>query len=143
MKANHKLFATALTLAALTAGAWAQTATATKPAAKKKHAAAVPAQPAVTAANVQSLKDAIAAQQLENDVHDAIVEAQRLAASDPARSVECLQKALARVQAQRAGPRDERACAASVHRTTGRPGLCVANPAVFQLSVPPRRDGAR
>src|ERR1700742_4712312 len=63
MKANHKLFATALTLAALTAGAWAQTATATKPAAKKKHAAAVPAQPAVTAADVQSLKDAIAAQQ--------------------------------------------------------------------------------
>ena len=63
MKANNKLFTTALTLAALTAGVWAQTGTATKPAAKKKHAAAVPAEPAVTAADVQSLKDAIAAQQ--------------------------------------------------------------------------------
>ncbi len=63
MKANNKLFTTALTLAALTAGVWAQTGTATKPAAKKKHAAAAPAVPAVTAADVQSLKDAIAAQQ--------------------------------------------------------------------------------
>ena len=36
MKANNKLFTTALTLAALTAGVWAQTGTATKPAAKKK-----------------------------------------------------------------------------------------------------------
>jgi hypothetical protein len=62
MKANNKLFTTALTLAALTAGVWAQTGTTTKPAAKKKHAA-VPAEPAVTAADVQSLKDAIAAQQ--------------------------------------------------------------------------------
>lgn len=66
MKPNKHLF-TALTLAALTAGAWAQTETASKPAPKKKHAAAAaaPAQPAVTAADVQSLKDAIAAQQLQ------------------------------------------------------------------------------
>ena len=64
MKATKKLFTTALTLAALTAGVWAQTSTAPKPAAKKKHpVAAVPAEPAVTAADVQSLKDAIAAQQ--------------------------------------------------------------------------------
>ena len=65
MKAPKPLF-TALTLAALTAGVWAQTESASKPAPKKKHAAAaaaVPAQPAVTAADVQSLKDAIAAQQ--------------------------------------------------------------------------------
>jgi hypothetical protein len=64
MKATAKLFVTGLTFAAMTAGAFAQTETAPKPAPKKKHAAAaVPAQPAVTAADVQSLKDAIAAQQ--------------------------------------------------------------------------------
>ena len=65
MKAYKHLFF-ALTLALMTAGAWAQTA-ATKPAPRKKHAAAPapapPTQPAVTAADVQSLKDAIAAQQ--------------------------------------------------------------------------------
>jgi len=65
MKLNKSLFLTALTLAALTAGAWAQTTTESKPAAKKKHAAAdpAPAQPAVTAADIQALKDALAAQQ--------------------------------------------------------------------------------
>ena len=57
-----KLFFTALTLAALTAGAWAQAGT--TPAPKKRHKAPPPpAEPAVTAADVQSLKDAIAAQQ--------------------------------------------------------------------------------
>ncbi len=61
MKAT-RLLCTALTLVALTAGSWAQTGT--TPAAKKKHRApVVPAQPVVTAADVQSLKDAIAAQQ--------------------------------------------------------------------------------
>ncbi len=59
MKAPSRFLLTALSLAAITAGAWAQTATTTK----KKHAAAQPAQPAVTAADVQALKDAIAAQQ--------------------------------------------------------------------------------
>jgi len=65
MKTRSKLFATALTLAALTASVWAQTQAAPKPAARKKTAAstAVAPQPAVTAADVQSLKDAIAAQQ--------------------------------------------------------------------------------
>src|SRR2546425_671420 len=58
MKAT-RLFSTALTLAFLTAGAWAQTGTTS--AAKKKHRA--PAPPAEPAVDVQSLKDAIAAQQ--------------------------------------------------------------------------------
>ncbi len=61
MKAT-RLLCTALTLAALTAGSWAQTGT-TSAAKKKRRAPAVPAEPAVTAADVQSLKDAIAAQQ--------------------------------------------------------------------------------
>jgi Putative porin len=64
MRSTKHLFFTALTLAALTGGAWAQTGTAPKPVPKKKHAAAAEAvQPAVTAADVQSLKDALAAQQ--------------------------------------------------------------------------------
>ncbi|MGD0790157.1 MAG: hypothetical protein ABR920_00180 [Terriglobales bacterium] len=63
MKSTKHLFLTVLTLAALAAGAWAQTST--PPAPKKKHkpAATAPAQPAITAADVQALKDALAAQQ--------------------------------------------------------------------------------
>jgi hypothetical protein len=65
MKPNRNIVFTALVVAALTAGAWAQTTASPKPAPRKKHvaAAAAPAEPAVTAADVQSLKDAIAAQQ--------------------------------------------------------------------------------
>jgi len=65
MKSTRQLFLTVLTLAALSAGAWAQTSTVAVPAPKKKHqpAAAAPAPPAITAAEVQSLKDALAAQQ--------------------------------------------------------------------------------
>jgi hypothetical protein len=60
MKATKNAFLTALTLAALSAGAWAQTS--------------VPAQQAVTAADVQALKDALAAQQrqiqaLQDELH--------------------------------------------------------------------------
>jgi hypothetical protein len=62
MKLSDNVLCTALMLAALTAGAWAETGTASKPV-SGKHVAATPAQPAVTAADVQSLKDAIAAQQ--------------------------------------------------------------------------------
>jgi hypothetical protein len=63
MKATKQLFVTALTLAALTAGAWAQATDSAAPVAKKKHKVAAPEQPAVTAADVQALKDALAAQQ--------------------------------------------------------------------------------
>jgi len=60
MKPTTNLFLTALTLAALSAGAWAQTS--------------APAQPAVTAADVQALKEALAAQQqqilaLQDELH--------------------------------------------------------------------------
>jgi len=69
MKRNQNLFLSALMLAALTAGAWAQTETASnitpaKPAAPSA-AAPAPAPPTVTAADVQALKDALAAQQLQ------------------------------------------------------------------------------
>ncbi len=69
MKLNQNLFLTALTLAALTAGAWAQTETASNTVPVKNPAAAVPAAapapPTVTGADVQALKDALAAQQLQ------------------------------------------------------------------------------
>jgi len=66
MKASKKLFATALALA-LTAGAWAETPSGSAPAKENTAAAAAPAPVpvVVTAADVQALKDALAAQQLE------------------------------------------------------------------------------
>jgi hypothetical protein len=63
MKRTKHVFLTALTLAALSAGAWAGTPGSDKPAASD--AAATPAPTTVTAAEVQSLKDALAAQQLQ------------------------------------------------------------------------------
>jgi hypothetical protein len=65
MKPIKNVFLTALTLAALSAGAWAETPGSGKPAANDAAAAAAPAPPTVTAADVQSLKDALAAQQLQ------------------------------------------------------------------------------
>jgi hypothetical protein len=65
MKAIKHLSLAILTLAALASGAWAQSSDSTAPAPRKKHkpVAAAPAPPAVTAADVQALKDALAAQQ--------------------------------------------------------------------------------
>ncbi|MGD0824850.1 MAG: hypothetical protein ABR908_09745 [Terriglobales bacterium] len=65
MKSVKHLFLALLALAALSAGVWAQTSDAPAPKKTHKHAAAAeaPAQPAVTAADVQALKDALAAQQ--------------------------------------------------------------------------------
>ena len=60
MNPNSKLFLTALALAALTAGAWAQNEVASSSAPTKEpaRAAATPAPAPVTAADVQALKDA-------------------------------------------------------------------------------------
>jgi hypothetical protein len=65
MKQGKYLFITALALAALSAGAWAENPAGGTPA--KDAAAAAPAAPptVVTAADVQALKDALAAQQLQ------------------------------------------------------------------------------
>src|ERR1700688_2161241 len=63
MKASKNLFLTALTVAALTAGGWAQTQTASNAAPAVDPAPAPPAPPAVTPADIQALKDALAAQQ--------------------------------------------------------------------------------
>ncbi|HKH97570.1 MAG TPA: hypothetical protein VJ999_00560 [Candidatus Sulfotelmatobacter sp.] len=66
MKPTKHLLFSVLTLAALAAGAWAQTMTASNAAPPNGSAvvvAAIPAPPPVTAADVQALKDALAAQQ--------------------------------------------------------------------------------
>lgn len=86
MKLTNLLF-TVLTLAALTAGAAAQTVTAANAAPANPAAAqpAAPAQPVVTAADVQALKDALAAQQLQIEKlteqlqHQQEIQAQQLA----------------------------------------------------------------
>jgi hypothetical protein len=67
MKAMKTLSLISLALAAITAGAWAQTqvASSAPPDPRSATPAAVPAQPVITAADVQALKDALAAQQLE------------------------------------------------------------------------------
>src|ERR1700733_3073642 len=66
MKFHKNLLFTALTLLALPAGAWAQTAIASNATPAKADApAATPVPPTVTAADIQSLRDALAAQQLQ------------------------------------------------------------------------------
>jgi hypothetical protein len=101
MKPTKNLFLTALTLAALSAGAWAQTAASTTPPPKKhkpKPAAEAPAQPAVTAADIQVLKDALAAQQqqiqaLQDELHrkDQVAQQAQSAAADAAASAAAAQ----------------------------------------------------
>jgi len=63
MKPLSTLFFTPLTLAALTAGVWAQTETASNAAPAAAAASPAAPTPAVTAADIQALKDALAAQQ--------------------------------------------------------------------------------
>jgi len=94
MKQIKCLFVTALTVAALTFGAWAQTATTPKPTAQGAATAATPAQPAVTAADVQALKDGLAAalqqiQALQDELHrrdQAVRQAQSTAAEAVAKA---------------------------------------------------------
>ena len=62
MKLNRNLLLTTLTMAALTAGVWAQTETASN-ALPNASVAANPAQPPVTAADIEELRAALAAQQ--------------------------------------------------------------------------------
>jgi hypothetical protein len=65
MKSPKRLLLTVLTLTALSASAWTQTPDTTTPPRKTKHkpVAEAPAAPAITAADVQALKDGLAAQQ--------------------------------------------------------------------------------
>ncbi|MGA7559044.1 MAG: hypothetical protein WCF61_00410 [Terriglobales bacterium] len=63
MKSVKHLFLALLALTVFSAGAWAQTSDSTAPKKTHKHVAAAAATPAVSAADVQALKDALAAQQ--------------------------------------------------------------------------------
>src|ERR1700723_3812221 len=103
MKSTKHLFLTVLTLAAVSAGAWAQTSDSTAPPPKKKHKAAQPAQ--VTAADVQELKDALAAQQeqirqLREELHgkDQAVQQAQPAAADASGKADAAQAQAAQQQ---------------------------------------------
>ena len=78
MKLNQNLIFTALILAATAAGAWAQTEVAANAAPSKGPAASAPAPapPPITAADIQSLKDALAAQQLQIQALQAQLQSQ-------------------------------------------------------------------
>jgi hypothetical protein len=78
MKLNQNLIFTTLTMAALTAAAWAQTEIAANAASANAPAASAPAPapPPVTAADIQSLKDAIAAQQQQIQALQAQLQSQ-------------------------------------------------------------------
>src|SRR6202522_2092798 len=104
MKSTKHLFLTVLTLAAISAGAWAQTSDSTAPPPKKKHKP-VAAQPAVTAADVQELKDALAAQQeqirqLREELHrkDQAVQQAQSAAADASGKADAAQAQTAQQQ---------------------------------------------
>jgi hypothetical protein len=127
MKSSKNLFLTALILAALTSGAWAQTESASNAA----PANGSPASPPVTAADIQALKDALAAQQQEiqalqaelrsqsqskdqapPQVQSAVVSAPRPAAAETSQPVATvatnLQDTTADQNNQHAGSSDER-----------------------------------
>jgi hypothetical protein len=117
MKLNRNLFLTGLTLAALTSGAWAQTETASNitpeksPAAAAAPAATAPAPPTVTGADVQALKDALAAQQLQIQQlnqqlqrQQAWQEAQQSAAADKAKAAPAPTQQVAELSSDAAVP---------------------------------------
>ncbi|MGO9862766.1 MAG: hypothetical protein ACLPLR_04065 [Terriglobales bacterium] len=99
MKSAMHLFITIVTMAVLSAAAWAQTSDATAPPPKQHMpVAAAPAQPAATAADVQALKDAVTAQQQQiEQLTQQLQEAQRswqqaqAAATDAARKASAAQ----------------------------------------------------
>ena len=109
MKRTRNAVLTALTLAGLTAGAWAQTSASTTPDTRTKPDASAPAQPAITAADVQALKDALAAQQkqiqaLQDELHhkDKVVQQAQSTAADASAKADAAQ-AQARQQQQAVG----------------------------------------
>jgi len=143
MKSNKQQFFTILMLAALSAGAWAQTST--PPAPKKKHSAATaapaaPAPAAITAADVQALKDALAAQQQQIQQLNEQLQAAQLnwrqaqtAAADAASRA-----AAAQTQArQEQQPMDELKSDLADLKTVSR---TASNHAVLQNAVFPLQD---
>jgi Skp family chaperone for outer membrane proteins len=88
MKLNNNLIFTTLTLVALTASAWAQTEMTANVAPATGPAASAPAPTPVTAADIQELKDALAAQQRQIQALQAQLQAkeqaqQKVQSADP------------------------------------------------------------
>jgi hypothetical protein len=100
MRANKNVFFTFLTLVALTAGVWAETPAADG-AAKAAAAtpAPAPASPSVTAADVQALKDALAAQQLQIERLTRQLELQQAWQQAQQSATQAVKPAAAQVQA--------------------------------------------
>ncbi len=94
MKPMKHLLVTALALASLTPGSWAQTATDSNPAPAKKHSAVTASQPAASAADIQALKEGLAAAQqqiqaLQEELHrrdQAVQQAQSTASAAAAKA---------------------------------------------------------
>ncbi|MGC2561128.1 MAG: hypothetical protein WA389_20040, partial [Terriglobales bacterium] len=94
MKPPKQLFTVALVLVALLTGALAQTATAPTPVKPKKKAPTAASKPAVTAADIQALKDGLAAAQqqiqaLQDELHrrdQAVQQAQTTATAAAAKA---------------------------------------------------------
>lgn len=99
MKSTKHVFLALLTLAAFSAGAWAQTSDSTAPPPKKKdNPEATQPAPAVTAADIQELRDALAAQQqeireLREELHrkDQAVQQAETAAADASGKADAVQ----------------------------------------------------
>ncbi|PYX54543.1 MAG: hypothetical protein DMG76_21535 [Acidobacteria bacterium] len=112
MKLSKSLLFTTLTLAAWTAAAQGQTETSSSAVPPKGYAAAAPAQPPVTAADIQELKDALAAQQQQIQALQAQLKSKDQAAGaasdSPATVATNLQEAPTDKTNQNAGSSDER-----------------------------------
>jgi len=112
MKLSKSLLFTTLTLAAWTAAAQGQTETSSSAVPPKGYAAAAPAQPPVTAADIRELKDALAAQQQQIQALQAQLKSKDQAAGaasdSPATVATNLQEAPTDKTNQNAGSSDER-----------------------------------
>jgi hypothetical protein len=86
MKPSKNFFFTILILAALTAGAWAQTQTASNAVLPAANAAPAAAQPPITAADIQELKDALAAQQKQIQALQSLLQSKEEAVQQQAQS---------------------------------------------------------
>jgi len=102
MKPTHYLFLTGLILAALTTGVWAQTDESSRPAGEKNNSRAAAQTQPPTAADFQTLKDAISAQQqqiqgLQDELRrrDQAVKEAQATATDAAAKADALQSDVA------------------------------------------------
>lgn len=135
MKSSKRLFLAALALAAFSASAWAQTAALDTP--------APAAQPAVTAADVQALKDALAAQQqqiqaLRDELHrkDQVAQQAQSSAADASAKADAAQDQARQQQQTVSRMESDLASLKSVNNTAAN--QATLNNAVFSLQDSPQ-----